>query len=86
MARKKSAQNERLIQEIETLLEQLSIPIRYEKGNFKGGLCRINEERLFILNKNLPLEQKLQIFREELSHLDLENVFIRPVLRDYLGT
>ncbi len=85
MARKKTARNDRLIQEIEALLEQLSIPIRYEKGNFKGGLCRINDEQLFILNKNLPLEQKLQIFREELTHLDLENIFIRPILREYLG-
>ncbi len=85
MARKKNSRNEHLIQEIENLLAQLSIPLRYEKGNFKGGLCRVNEERLFILNKNLPLEQKLQIFREELTHLDLEDIFIRPVLRDYLG-
>ncbi len=85
MARKKNSRNEHLIQEIENLLAQLSIPLRYEKGNFKGGLCRVNDERLFILNKNLPLEQKLQIFREELTHLDLEDIFIRPVLRDYLG-
>lgn len=85
MARKKSEKSEWLLQEMEGLLEQLSIPVRYERGNFKGGLCRLNDDEIFIINKNLPLEQKLQIFREELEGINLEDIFIRPVLRNYLG-
>jgi len=84
MAKKTSKKNEWLLQEMEGLLEQLSIPVRYERGGFKGGLCRLNNDHIFIINKNLPLEQKLQIFREELERIDLEDVFIRPVLRNYL--
>ena len=84
MAKKKSEKSEWLLQEMEGLVEQLSIPIRYEKGNFKGGLCRLNDDRIFIINKTLPLEQKLQIFREELVRINLEDIFIRPVLREYL--
>ncbi|NOY78588.1 MAG: hypothetical protein GXO76_12030 [Calditrichaeota bacterium] len=84
MAKKTPKTNEWLLQEMEGLLEQLSIPVRYERGSFKGGLCRLNNDQIFIINKNLPLEQKLQIFREELERIDLEDIFIRPVLRNYL--
>lgn len=84
MAKKKSQQNEWLLQEMEAILEQHAIPVRYEYGSFKGGLYRLNDDYIFMINKNLPLEQKLQIFREELGTLNLEDVFIRPVLREYL--
>ena len=78
------SEKEKLLQELEELLNRLSIPLRQEKGPFKGGLCRLYNQRYFILNKSLPIETKLQIYRMELQQLDLQDVFLRPVVRQFL--
>jgi hypothetical protein len=79
-------QKQQLLQELEELLARLSIPLRYEKGDFSGGLCRIEEQAHFILNKNLSLEQKLQILKNDIQQIDLEDHFIRPALREFLNS
>ncbi|MCD6166134.1 hypothetical protein DRQ15_02255 [candidate division KSB1 bacterium] len=78
------SEKEKLLQKLEELLERLSIPLRQEKGNFKGGLCRLYNQRYFVLNKSLPIEVKLQIYRTELQKLDLQNVFLQPIVRQFL--
>ncbi len=82
----KEIQKQQLLQELEELLARLSIPLRYEKGDFSGGLCKIEEQAHFILNKNLSLEQKLQILKSDLQHINLEDHFIRPALREFLNS
>ena len=85
MARRLSIRKKhQLLQEIEELLARLSIPLRYEKGDFRGGLCRLNDRICFILNKKLSIDQKLQIMQSDLRLLDLDDVYIRPALREFL--
>lgn len=73
-----------LLQELEQLLERLSIPLRYEKGDFRGGLCIYNRQRHFILNKRLSVDQKLQILKSDLRLLNLQEIYLRPALREFL--
>jgi hypothetical protein len=82
---KKSAQNKRqLLTEIEELLERISIPVRHEKGDFHGGLCTYKGQTTFIINKRLSIDQKLNIAKSELKNLDLDSLYLRPQLRDFL--
>ncbi len=74
----------KLLSELEELLERLSIPLRYEKGDFRGGLCKLNEQTYFIVNKKLSLDQKLQILKSDLRLLDLQQIYLRPALREFL--
>lgn len=70
-----------LLQQLESLIHDLSIKLRYEKGDFQGGLCKVNGEKIFIVNKKLPTERKIKIFAEDLSQLDLDNIFMVPAVR-----
>ena len=82
---KKSAQNKiQLLTEIEKLFERISIPVRHEKGDFHGGLCTYKGQTTFIINKKLTLDQKLHIAKSELKNLDLDGLYLRPQLRDFL--
>lgn len=74
-----------LLQELEELCDRLTIPLRYEKGNFQGGLCFYDNQTYFILNKNLSVDQKLQIFKSDLQHVNLDEMFIRPTVREFLN-
>jgi len=74
--------SEMLLQELESLCHKLDIPIRYEKGDFQGGLCRIKDKKEIIINNKLPIEQKIKLISSELSKLETDNVFVLPAIRE----
>ena len=44
---------------LETTITELGYTLRYEKGNFLGGDCRLREDNVVVVNKFLPLEGKI---------------------------
>ena len=44
---------------LETTIKELGYTLRYEKGNFLGGECRLREDKVVVVNKFLPLEGKI---------------------------
>jgi len=77
--------NESLLQAFEGLVTKLSIDLRYEKGDFAGGLCRMPNKNILIINSKLPLDQKIKLIASELSTLELNHIYIRPALRKVMS-
>ncbi|MEA3287818.1 MAG: hypothetical protein U9Q77_10655 [Candidatus Marinimicrobia bacterium] len=75
---------ERIRDEFEMLAEKLGYTIRYEKGAFKGDACRINSERVIIINKLLPMNHQNYAFSRIFAEEDLSQVSILPVLRSMI--
>lgn len=75
---------EELLNQLETLSQNMAIDLRYEKGDFKGGLCRVNEQKILIINSKLPDDEKIKIFTNELSQMDLDNIYVVPAVREVL--
>ncbi|GAB4190559.1 MAG: hypothetical protein Kow00108_26050 [Calditrichia bacterium] len=73
-----------ILKELEDVLTRLGIEFRYEKGFFKGGLCRIDNKQYFYLSKNVPFEQKLNVIVQQLKVMDLDDVYLKPKLRELL--
>ena len=44
---------------LESFIKELGYTLRYEKGNFLGGECRLKEDKVVVINKFLPLEGKI---------------------------
>ena len=76
---------ENILQAFENLVNNLSIDLRYEKGDFNGGLCRMTDKKILIVNSKLPMEQKIKLIASELNSLDLNHIYIRPVLREIIA-
>jgi len=74
-----------ILRELETLCSNLGIDLRYEKGDFEGGLCRVEKEQLLIINKTLSDQAKIRVLARELRTLDLENIYMVPALRRIIG-
>ncbi len=74
-----------MLQAFESLVDKLSIDLRYEKGEFYGGLCRMPDKNIMIINSNLPTEQKIKLIASELSLIELNHVYIRPILREVMS-
>lgn len=80
----RSMKNEELIEEFHALAGQLGITIRYEKGDFEGGYCILKDQRLLLINKKLMPARKASVLAAALEEIGLENVFLKPALREYI--
>ena len=75
---------ETILQEFESLIENLSIDLRYEKCDSVGGLCRLKDRNVLIVNNKLSVDKKINLIAAELKQLNLEQIYIRPVLRQLI--
>lgn len=77
--------NEEILEGLEKLLLELGIDVRYEKGEFVGGLYRYKSKEQLLVNKTLDIEYKIRVIAKELhGKLDLQNTFIVPALREII--
>jgi len=74
----------KLLEEFESLGERLGVKIVKGKGNFVGGTCHINEEKVIVINKTKPVEQRLRVLALSFLEWDLEGMFVMPALRAYI--
>lgn len=74
-----------ILQELEKLYSDLGVELRYEKGDFLGGLIRYRDQHRIILNRDLSTSQKISILARELrGKVDLEKLYLVPVLREVI--
>ena len=80
-----------LIGQLEELARSLGIEIRYESikkegAFFPGGLCRLEGKHVLILNSGAGPRDKIWTLAKAVRHFDLNQVYLRPDLREYLDS
>lgn len=48
----------------------------------KGGMGRVKDRRVIILDRNLPTREMNEILAAELARMDVENLFLSPIVRE----
>lgn len=81
--------HEELLIQLEDLAGRLNIQIQYESLKNEdpltfGGFCRIRDQQMIIIHAKASLSRKIDIFTEALQRFDLDDLYVRPALRDYL--
>lgn len=76
---------DKLLLELEHLLEQCDYRLRKERGSFRGNNCVIEGDRLVIVNKNKPIESQIGTIARILSTVDLSSIYIKPAVKKELG-
>jgi len=74
---------------LEALAHNLGVEIRYEsmEGDnpfSSGGMCRIRDKRVIIINQRATTADKVRTLVKALRCFDLTHLYLRPVLRDLL--
>jgi hypothetical protein len=72
---------EKLLLELEEIIEKLGYTIRKERGNFKGGFCVLEGEKIIMINKNHPVDVQGNLIVRFLHSCDLTDIFIKPAVR-----
>jgi len=70
--------------DLEAVAGRLAIPIRYEKGEMRGGLCRLHGAWQIIINADLADEEKTDVLAESLSQVNLDAIYVPPRVRQLL--
>ncbi len=76
---------------LEELAERFDIQIRYEPikqdedlVKVVGGLCLLRGEYVLIIDSKAAMRDKIRTFAEALRHFDLDQIYIKPGLRELL--
>ena len=77
------------LNQLEGLAYTLGILVRYEKiaeedVTNAGGLCRLKGECVIIVNSRAPVKDKIQTLAKALKNFDLNDVYMRPAVRELL--
>ena len=73
-----------VFQEFEQIAEELNIRILQEKGNFNGGYCLLEEQRIIVINKVKPLEQRIRALAQAFSRFDISQIYLKPAIREMI--
>ena len=76
--------NKELLEEFHLLAEKLGIKIIKSKGDFLGGSCMVNNEKVIVINNSNPIEQRLNTLASCFKEYNLEGLFLIPALREYI--
>ena len=76
--------SEKMLEELEILAEKLELTVRYERGDFQGDLCFIDDDGVIIIQKKAIIEKKIAVLARGMSRVDLRNVFVLPEIRKLL--
>lgn len=73
---------EELLDHLVDLARRLEFEVRFERGSFRDGSCRVQDKRVIVLNRTTPLSSKIAALSKALSHQSLEGIFLLPVVRE----
>lgn len=74
----------KLLAELESLVEQVGYTIRKERGTFRGDSCIVEGDKLVVINKNQPVEMQVGICARVLHNRTIEDIYIKPAIRKHL--
>jgi hypothetical protein len=60
------------LRKLEQLFEEARYTIRYEKGNFNSGYCVLEERRVVVINRFLPIEGRINALIEILPSVAID--------------
>lgn len=75
-----------LLEHLENITERLGIELRYENLGIsgirsEGGYCRVAGKQMILINRKDSPRRKINILARSLNRLNLEGIFIPPVVR-----
>ena len=74
-----------ILSELENILDQFSIKVKYGRGYFDGGLYRYKDESVVYLNRMHTIDKHIDILCQELKNYDLDGIKINPDVRIYIN-
>jgi hypothetical protein len=69
------------LDKIERILDETEYIVRYERGNFQSGYCILEQKKVVVLNKFLPLEGRISTLIDIVPQLRITPEALSPEVR-----
>jgi hypothetical protein len=69
------------LDKIERVLDEAQYIVRYERGNFQSGYCILEQRKVVVLNKFLPLEGRISTLVDIIPQLRIVPEMLNPEVR-----
>ena len=69
------------LDKIERVLDEVGYIVRYERGNFQSGYCILEQKKVVVLNKFLPLEGRISTLIDIIPQLKITPDILPPDIR-----
>jgi len=76
--------DEEVLSQLQEVLDELNIELKYGRGYFEGGLCRYRESRYIYLNRAQNIENHISVILTELRKMNLDNIDLKPSVKALL--
>lgn len=78
-----------MLQYLESIAAELKIDVRYEnlaneELSIASGGCKLLGRNMIIVDTRCPLEERIRILARELACFDLEELYILPLVREFI--
>jgi len=82
---------EELLTQLEELADRLNIKVQHESLKNEdpttfGGYCRSEDQHIIIYHSKASVSRKIEIFTDALRRFDLDDLFVKPEVRELLKT
>ena len=81
---KKSKNLRSTYNELKEVFEKLNYKVVLDKGNFNTGYCLLEHEKIIVVNKNKPFENRVKILSSLLSKIDTDDIYLKPRIRELM--
>ena len=68
-------------EKLQAVLKAQDYLIRYERGNFKGGYCIVQDQRVILVNKFYPLESKINTLVDIIREIEIDEAGLSSDLK-----
>ena len=80
---------EELLTQLQELADKLNINVQHESLKNEdpttfGGYCRIKDQHMIIFHSKASVSRKIDIFTEALMRFDIDDLYVKPELRELL--
>lgn len=71
------------LDKIDKMIEESGYIVRYERGSFQSGFCILEDRKVVVLNKFLPLEGRINTLIDLVPQLRIEADTLSPDSRKW---
>ncbi|MCK5085954.1 MAG: hypothetical protein KAQ90_00465 [Melioribacteraceae bacterium] len=80
----KEKEFEIILQDLKSLATQMGAKVRFERGDFQGGYCIVEESKVIVINKLSNLQRKVMILAAALKELGVDEIYLPPKIREVI--
>ncbi len=70
--------------ELKEVFDKIGYKVILDNGNFNSGYCILEDDKVIVINKNKPYENRVRVLSQILSSIKLDDIYMKPYIRELI--